>query len=292
MPKRSVFSVGVDVGGSWIRAQSVDENRKPLKTFKAPVPPRAELPGLFRKLWRAWNTERPAYLTMAARGVWTSQDRQSLKRVLQPFAKDVLILSDVELAFESALTPKKTLPHKTHGILILAGTGSIAFGRDATGQVARAGGLGPSVGDEGSGFWIGKEYLRLVAATGTRRAWVQELVRAPDSLYRIAALAKEVVEKAKTDKPCANIVSMGQTHLATLVMEVVRKLNFTSPIPVTWGGGLFKSEFFRKNFFKVLAVADAKFKFTPVSPRHEPVEAAALWGGQVQGLPPAFLTKR
>src|SRR5216684_7468778 len=43
------------------------------------------------------------------------------------------------------------------GVLVIAGTGSIAFGRNQSGESARAGGWGPIVSDEGSGFWIGKE---------------------------------------------------------------------------------------------------------------------------------------
>jgi glucosamine kinase len=294
MASRPIFSVGVDLGGSWIRVQSVDEQRKPLKSFRGPTPPREELFAFFKSLWKKWGVSRPpAYLTIASRGVWTLEDRQGLKRILDGLAEDICVLSDVEIAFESSLTPKGTLPHKTEGILILAGTGSIAFGRDPRGQVARAGGLGPSLGDEGSGFWIGKQYMRLVAATGTRRAWVQDLVRSPDSLYRIAALASTVVRSARKDKACANIVSMAQTHLATLVVEVVRKLQFNGrPVPISWAGGLFKDTGFRSSFLKTLSAMDRKIKFVPTPPRQEPVMAAALWGGQVQGLPPVFLTRK
>jgi len=290
---RTVYSVGVDLGGSLIRVQTVDENRKAMKLYKGPTPLRTELPAFFKKLWKTWAIAKPpAYLSVASRGVWTVEDRTHLRQLLQPLAKDVCVLSDIELAFEAALTPKGVMPHKTHGILILAGTGSIAFGRDKSGHVARAGGLGPSIGDEGSGFWVGKEYLRLVAATGTKRAWVQELVRSQDSMLRIAALAKDVLLKARRDKACANIVSMAQTHLAELVMEVVRKLNFDGPIPVSWAGGLFKDAYFRKKFFTVLPTLDRKIKFVPVNPKQEPVVAAALWGGQIQGLPPIFLTRK
>ena len=45
------------------------------------------------------------------------------------------------------------------GIVIIAGTGSIVYGRNARGEAARAGGWGHMIGDEGSGYWIGREAL-------------------------------------------------------------------------------------------------------------------------------------
>ena len=55
------------------------------------------------------------------------------------------------------------------GIVVIAGTGSGAVGRDAAGRNARAGGHGYLLGDEGSGYWIGREAVRaaLRAADGT-----------------------------------------------------------------------------------------------------------------------------
>src|SRR6266542_418240 len=48
------------------------------------------------------------------------------------------------------------------GIVIISGTGSIVYGRNARGEAARAGGWGHMIGDEGSGYWIGRESLAAV----------------------------------------------------------------------------------------------------------------------------------
>ena len=48
------------------------------------------------------------------------------------------------------------------GVVVVAGTGSIAYGRDAAGRAARAGGWGYLLGDEGGGFWIGRAALSAV----------------------------------------------------------------------------------------------------------------------------------
>jgi glucosamine kinase len=65
----------------------------------------------------------------------------------------LLIAGDEEIALDAAF-------HRGPGILIVAGTGSNVMGRAADGAMYQAGGWGPAIGDEGSGFWIGQEGLR------------------------------------------------------------------------------------------------------------------------------------
>lgn len=62
---------------------------------------------------------------------------------------DVRVLGDHDIAFEAALGAEP-------GVLVIAGTGSVAFGRNAQGSQARAGGYGFAISDEGSGQWIGR----------------------------------------------------------------------------------------------------------------------------------------
>ncbi|MBI4472030.1 MAG: hypothetical protein HY646_05140 [Acidobacteria bacterium] len=65
----------------------------------------------------------------------------------------IIVVSDGIVAYAGAIG---TDP----GVLLLAGTGSIAIGRTPDGTMVRAGGWGPHFGDEGSGFWIGREAIR------------------------------------------------------------------------------------------------------------------------------------
>jgi N-acetylglucosamine kinase-like BadF-type ATPase len=67
---------------------------------------------------------------------------------------EIEIATDVEIALEDAFGSDP-------GILVIAGTGAIAFGRNSDGVTARAGGLGFPVSDEGSGYWMGVEAVRL-----------------------------------------------------------------------------------------------------------------------------------
>ncbi len=55
------------------------------------------------------------------------------------------------------------------GVVIICGTGSIAYGRNSLDQAARAGGWGHILGDEGSGYWIGRQALRAVARAADGR---------------------------------------------------------------------------------------------------------------------------
>lgn len=65
----------------------------------------------------------------------------------------VEIVGDIEIAFEDAFGSRS-------GVMLIAGTGSIAFGRNEKGESARAGGWGYPISDEGSGQWIGAEAVR------------------------------------------------------------------------------------------------------------------------------------
>ena len=56
------------------------------------------------------------------------------------------------------------------GVVLVAGTGAVAYGRDSAGRAARAGGWGPLYGDEGGGYWIGCEALRAVSRALDERA--------------------------------------------------------------------------------------------------------------------------
>jgi N-acetylglucosamine kinase-like BadF-type ATPase len=65
----------------------------------------------------------------------------------------LLLAGDDEIALDAAFQGGP-------GILIIAGTGSNVLGRAADGAMYHAGGWGPALGDEGSGYWIGQEALR------------------------------------------------------------------------------------------------------------------------------------
>ena len=75
----------------------------------------------------------------------------------------VVVVNDALVALEAAIPGGP-------GVVIISGTGSIAYGRNAAGEAARAGGWGYVLGDEGSGYWIGRAALRAVDEPWTELA--------------------------------------------------------------------------------------------------------------------------
>src|SRR5216117_999934 len=146
--------VGAEVGGTWIRVGTVRKGRVTTETIRADRDLR-RLVSLLRAVWRRrrWSRRRVAALVVASRGLWTPAERRTLARALRGLAARVHVISDAQAALLGALG-------KRPGVLLLSGTGSIVVGRNSRGRWARAGGLGPVLGDEGSGFWLGREWLR------------------------------------------------------------------------------------------------------------------------------------
>jgi len=72
----------------------------------------------------------------------------------------VLVVGDIEIAMQAAFGGGP-------GVITIAGTGSIAYGRDLQGRIARSGGWGLAISDEGSGQWIGRAAVSAALARKT-----------------------------------------------------------------------------------------------------------------------------
>src|SRR5204862_3963698 len=130
---------------------------------------------------RCWRPHRVATLVVASRAIWTPSECRALSRRLTGPAQRVRVVADAQAALLGALGDRP-------GLLVLAGTGSIVIGYDGGRRWARAGGLGPLLGDEGSAFWLGREWLRVRAAEGGLRP-VLGAAHAPAAVARVAAWA-------------------------------------------------------------------------------------------------------
>ncbi len=78
------------------------------------------------------------------------------------FKARTLVVNDALVALEAGAPGEA-------GVVIISGTGSIAYGRNRRNEGARAGGWGHVLGDEGSGFWIGRAAMRAVLREADRR---------------------------------------------------------------------------------------------------------------------------
>jgi N-acetylglucosamine kinase-like BadF-type ATPase len=88
-------------------------------------------------------------------GADRADDQDVLRAILKRigFRERVVVTNDARIAFVAG-SPRRV------GLALVCGTGSIAWGRNGAGKIARAGGWGWHVGDEGSGFWIGERAIR------------------------------------------------------------------------------------------------------------------------------------
>jgi len=106
----------------------------------------------------------PRVLYCGVAGTGREEERRALHAALdaKELAEEVVIDSDGLIAMYDAFEDRP-------GILLVVGTGSIAYGRSPAGEVVRCGGWGPTFGDEGSGGWIGRRALSIVAASSDGR---------------------------------------------------------------------------------------------------------------------------
>lgn len=200
-------------------------------------------------------TDRPSVLVAGVAGTGREKDRKALLRALQgeTLADEVTVVADAEIALTDAFGADGA------GILLVAGTGSVAFGRGPTGTFKRCGGWGPDCGDEGSGAWIGRRALSVVTSSADEREPETRLVGAlmtaleletVDDLIPWAAAAspKDLAKlaghvmtlAADRDLRSNSICTVAAEELVLHVRTLARQLfvDERAALPVALAGGL------------------------------------------------------
>jgi glucosamine kinase len=193
--------------------------------------------------------------------------RPEVRDVIAGIMREVLqgridVVSDLETTLEAAFGGGP-------GVIVIAGTGSIAYGRDAQGKIARAGGWGLAISDEGSGQWIGRAAVG--AVLGAKDAGQEPPLLATllglwslgtlDQLVRHAnaspppdfsSLVPPVLAAAAAgDALAGNLLQRAGIELAALARNVIRRLFAAGDsVPVAMAGGVFReSELVRRVFY-------------------------------------------
>jgi len=193
-----------------------------------------------------------AAAVVGAAGAGRRQEQAELEAALVEagVAKRVQVLADGEVALTTAFA-------RGPGVLLNAGTGSIAYARAPGGEIHRAGGYGWQLGDEGGGYWLGRRALdlagraqdgrgegstllaRLLAALGLQQ--FDDLVRwtATATPAQVAALAPHVLNAAREGEMVAQrAVDEAARELVDLVVMLGRHFPGAGPVPVAITGGL------------------------------------------------------
>jgi N-acetylmuramic acid 6-phosphate etherase len=184
------------------------------------------------------------------------------------------------------------------GLVLIAGTGSVAFGLDAQGQPFRVGGWGYLIGDDGGGYDLGKRALRAVTdqfdGVGPHTILTERILSSwavatvPDLVpliyqpgkSRIASLARLVCEATRDgDAVARGIVSDVAESAAVLLKNVVRiaiqQHELTLPLPVVLVGGLWQSPEMKAAFDAHLSALGLAPQLQVLVPNLPPVFGAA-----------------
>ena len=220
-------------------------------------------------------------------------DKNALLRALIP-AENAEVTTDAHIALDGALAAEP-------GAVVIAGTGSIALGRNADGRTARAGGWGYVFGDEGGGFdtvrqalraalrmeegWGPETALRAALLDAARAADINELMHDFYTVEwpreRIAGLLPIVADTAaKGDPEASSILVEAGERLAVYARGAVAQLFSTGGRPpVSYVGGAFRAEATLSAFRDALT-PDCEI----VSPRFGPDLGALLGAYRLVGL--------
>lgn len=165
-----------------------------------------------------------------------------------------VVVNDALIALEAGVSSGP-------GIVLVAGTGSIAYGRDGQHRAARAGGWGYVLGDEGSGYWLGRQALRSVVRASDGRGPATmltprilahyQIARAYDLVHEIyngglkpsavAALASHVQSAAaEGDQVARELIRVGAHELASAARSVAVRLSLQKPA-IVLAGGIFRA---------------------------------------------------
>jgi len=258
------YVIGIDAGGTKTIALLADETGRVLAEARGgganlQTHGELEVEKVFDEVMEAVRQGRTiSAVGLGIAGVDRPHDEALIRAILRRLGhrETAVVVNDAAIALVAG-APERV------GIVVLAGTGSIAYGADAAGKTARSGGFGFLLADEGSGYWLGHQALRAVVRAADGRGPATRItpvlfealeVTSVDELvprvyekglpkHRIAALAG-VVQKAhdQGDDVARGLIELGAHELALAARAVARQLELGSgPFPVVLAGGAFKA---------------------------------------------------
>lgn len=291
------YFLGIDGGGTHTTAWLADENLSVLARVQAgPSNPvkvgiadtRRELARAHRKALREAGV-RPAKLAGVCAGL-AGGDSAPIQRSMLRWMRKAIPARAHLMTTDAAVTLAAALG-ESEGIIVIAGTGSIAFGRDRQGAILRVGGWGSQFDDAGSGYDMGRKAVAAALrahdgrgkATGLAPAICRQLKisritdAVPMSLTPqiIAALFPLVQHEASAgDAVARRLCREAATDLAQLATTIIARLRWKQrAVRVVCSGGVFRSSpLIRRAFTRQIHRDAPRARVTLL--KREPVEGA------------------
>jgi glucosamine kinase len=212
------------------------------------------------------ETSQITRVCLGTTGAGRPQARELLSQIVaEVVPAEIKVVADTLIALYAAF-------ENGEGIVVIAGTGSIAYGRNHEGQTARAGGWGYAISDEGSGQWIGRTAVSAAFRAHDEgessrvlglvcKAWgidgIDDLVRAANAVPSpdFFALVPSILEAADAgDGLARSVLTQAGTELAALAKIVIGRIFETQRnVPVAMSGGVFRnSALVRQVFYNSL----------------------------------------
>lgn len=200
----------------------------------------------------------PAVICLGIAGVDRPDDALVVRAIMKRigYKARVLVVNDALVALEAGIPGQP-------GVVVISGTGSICYGRNADGEAARSGGWGYVLGDEGSGYWIGRAALRAVLREADERGAQTALTplllehfgvtRAQNIIHEvyhtnlkppaIGALARCVhAAYLEGDQVAVGILRGAANELEAAAISVARRLGLlATPFTFILAGGIFRA---------------------------------------------------
>ncbi|MBA3297577.1 MAG: hypothetical protein H0U19_11630 [Acidobacteria bacterium] len=200
----------------------------------------------------------PAVICLGIAGVDRPDDAAVVKAIMKRigYKARVIVVNDALVALEAGAPGQP-------GVVVISGTGSISYGRNAKGESARSGGWGYVLGDEGSGYWIGRSALRAVLREADKRGpktaltplllqhfgveqaqgLIHEVYHSNLKPAAIGALARGVAAAvAQGDGAAIGILRAAADELESSALSVARRLHMVgAPFAFILAGGIFRA---------------------------------------------------
>ncbi len=234
-------------------------------------------------------------------GAGRKEDAEKLETAFKDYCKkkqielnSFRVESDAEIALEGAFSGKP-------GCILIAGTGSIIYGKDDDGKIFRSGGFGRILGDEGGGYSIGRKALQSLSKYYDGRGNISLLTKliktnhnisSPQELiksvygnnFNIAETAPTVIQAAvEGDEISLKIIEEESEELILLISSMLKKMNVKKTRLCLLGGLIDNDNLYSRILKKKIAERFDSIELQ--TPDHEPEIGAVLLAQKSRSIP-------